>query len=710
MTFSLSPQRSEGWRHTNVSPRSTAKGSATPHPQSLSPLRGEGSPFSRAGKRRPIDKAHSYKLSSLLVVPADRPGFAQTEDVTGTMRRRRGYTRQPQPNGPPPHLDQTTHPETSLCISEGRLQEILLNGVGQEFNAEWTHAPRLTRVVSVMNTFAKLVCWMPLVAAAGSLLVSGCKTNSSSPGSSATPRMSTNTLMQHIAELSSDRYEGRAPGTPGEELTVNYLRDQFRRAGLKPGNPDGSYIQRVPLVGIAASDVDVRFDVAGQSMRFGFPTQSVVWTKRFTPEVRVEDSEVVFVGYGVVAPEYGWDDFKGVDVKGKTIVMLINDPAVPDPNDPSRLDERMFKGRAMTYYGRWTYKFEIAAEKGAAAAIIVHETGPAGYPWAVVQGSNSRENFDLRAANNNMHRIPVEGWITTDAATRLFQTAGQDFGQLKRAALTKDFRPVPLNAKASFRFKNTIREVQSQNVVGKVEGTDASLRDEWVVYTAHWDHLGRDTTLSGDQIFNGARDNATGLAALIEIGRAFAAAPPRRSVLFLAVTAEEKGLLGAKYYASEPLYPLARTVANINMDSMNTWGRTADITVIGMGQSSLEDVLRDVAGRQRRTLTPDAEPEKGRYFRSDHFEFAKRGVPGLYTHGGTNFVGQSADFGARKSDEYTTQDYHKVSDEIKPGWDLSGMAEDAALLFGVGQRVANGQRWPEWRADSEFRKLREPKP
>jgi len=517
--------------------------------------------------------------------------------------------------------------------------------------------------------------------------------------------------MQHIKVLSSDEFEGRAPATKGEELTVNYLTEQFRKAGAKPGNPDGTFIQRVPLVGIGASDVNVSFAVNGRAMPLGFPTNVVVWTKRFAPEITVDNSEMIFVGYGVVAPEYRWDDFKGVDVRGKTIVMLVNDPAVPDPRDQSKLDERMFKGRAMTYYGRWTYKFEIAAEKGAAAAIVIHETGPAGYPWAVVEGSNSRENFDLRVPNKNTNRVQVEGWITIEKAKELFAASGKNFDEMKRTAITREFKPVPLNATASFRFKNTLRDVMSQNVIAKVEGSDPKLRDEYVIYTAHWDHLGRDTQLSGDQIFNGARDNASGIASLIEISRAFAQMKPapKRSVLFLAVTAEEKGLLGAKHYAAEPLYPIARTLANINMDSMNQWGRTRDITVIGMGQTTLDDTLRDAAAAHRRTLTPDAEPEKGRYFRSDHFEFSKRGVPGLYTHGGIHFIGKPESYGLEKSDEYTTQDYHKVSDEIKPGWDLRGMADDAGLLLEVGSRVANETRWPEWKPDSEFRKLRKPK-
>ena len=517
-------------------------------------------------------------------------------------------------------------------------------------------------------------------------------------------------LMRHIKVLSSDEFEGRAPATKGEELSVAYLTEQFRHIGLKPANPDGTFVQKVPLVGSTASEVQIAFRAGGERLVLPFPTEGVVWTKRFVPAINVEKSEMVFVGYGVVAPEYGWDDFKGVDVRGKTIVFLINDPAIPDPKDPSKLDEKMFKGRAMTYYGRWTYKYEIAAEKGAAAAIVVHETGPAGYPWAVVQGSNSRENFDLPAPDKNMKRAAVEGWITLDRARQLFRAAGQDFDKLKQDALSRNFKPVALGATADFHFKNTLREVASQNVAAKIIGADPMLKDEYIIYTAHWDHLGRDTTKQGDQIFNGAVDNASGVASLLELAEAFMHLKdkPRRSILFLAVTAEEKGLLGAKHYARSPLYPLARTAANINMDSMNPWGRTRDVTVIGYGQTTLEDSLRDAARAQGRTLTPDAEPEKGRYFRSDHFEFAKVGVPGLYIHPGTQFVGRPADFGGKKMEEYIANDYHKVSDEIKSDWDLSGAAEDVRLLFDVGLRIANEDRFPEWKAGSEFRKLRPP--
>ena len=517
-----------------------------------------------------------------------------------------------------------------------------------------------------------------------------------------------NDIMQHTRILSSDEYEGRGPGTKGEELSVKYLTEQYQRLGLKPGNPDGTYVQKVPLAGFTAQPT-ASFTAGGKTINLKFPEDYVAVSRRFVPESKVENSDIVFVGYGVVAPEYGWDDYKGVDVKGKTIVMLINDPAVPDASDPSKLDTKMFKGNAMTYYGRWTYKYEIASEKGAAAAIIIHETGPAGYPYEVVSGSWSRENFDIQRPDKNMGRVAVESWITTDRAKELFTAAGQDFDALKKAAVTKDFKPVTLKAKANLDIKNTLREIDSNNVVAKLEGSDPVLKNEYVVYSAHWDHLGRDPKLQGDQIYNGALDNASGTAALLEIAEAFTklATPPKRSILFLSVTAEEKGLLGAKYYATNPLYPLNKTLANINMDGVNQWGRTKDITMVGDDNSTLIDLLRETARAQGRTVNPDAEPEKGFYYRSDHFEFAKQGVPALYTDSGQDYIGKDATYSKQKRDEYTEKDYHKVSDQIKPDWDLSGAVEDAQMLMWIGYRVAQGDKAPEWKPGTEFKAKRD---
>ena len=515
-------------------------------------------------------------------------------------------------------------------------------------------------------------------------------------------------IMAHTKVLSSDEYEGRGPGTKGEELTVKYLTEQYQRLGLKPGNPDGTYVQKVPLVGFTGA-ARASFTANGKTIDLKFPTDYVAVSRRFVPESKVENSDVVFVGYGVVAPEYGWDDYKGLDVKGKTIVMLINDPAVPDASDASKLDEKMFKGNAMTYYGRWTYKYEIARDKGAAAAIIVHETGPAGYPYEVVSGSWSRENFDIQTPNKNMDRAAVEGWITTERAKELMTASGQDFDALKKAAVTKDFKPVTLNAKANIEVKNTLREIDSSNVVAKLEGSDAALKNEYVVYSAHWDHLGRDPKLPGDQIFNGALDNASGTGEMLEIAEAFTkmTPAPKRSIIFLSVTAEEKGLLGAKHYASNPLYPANKTVANINIDGVNQWGRTKDITMVGDDNSTLIDILRDVATAQGRTVRPDPDAAKGFYYRSDHFEFAKVGVPALYINEGTDYIGKDPGFSKKKREEYEANDYHKPSDEIKPEWDLTGAVEDAQLLTLIGHRVAQGDKFPEWKTGSEFKAKRD---
>jgi Zn-dependent M28 family amino/carboxypeptidase len=534
----------------------------------------------------------------------------------------------------------------------------------------------------------------------------GGATAPSADATAAAASITSDDLMAHIKTLASDEFEGRAPGTKGEERTVAYLTERFKKLGLKPGNPDGSYVQKVPLAGFTPR-ARMTFSVAGRPMEVP-DADFLARSLRYVPEVSVKDSEMVFVGYGVHAPEYWWDDFKGVDLKGKTLVFLINDPPIPDPKDPNKLDEKMFKGRAMTYYGRWTYKFEIAAEKGAAAAVIVHETGPAGYPMEAL-ASWRQENFDLKAADKNMGKLQVESWISEPRARELFKAAGQDFDALKRGALLTSFKPLPLGARASIEIKTALREVDSLNVVARLEGSDPKLKDEHVVYTAHWDGMGRDPKLQGDQIFNGALDNASGTAALLEIAEAFTRLKPapRRSLLFLAVTAEEKGLLGAKHYATNPLHPLEKTLANINMDGMNQWGRTRDVVVVGLGNSTLDDIVRDIARTRDRVVKPDAEPEKGFFYRSDHFEFAKQGVPALDTDAGTDFIGKPAGYGMKKREEYTTRDYHKVSDEVKPDWDLQGAAEDARLLFEVGLRVAQGDKWPEWKPGTEFKAKRD---
>jgi len=524
---------------------------------------------------------------------------------------------------------------------------------------------------------------------------------------SALQAMTADGLMRHIRDLSADSMEGRAPASVGEDRTVSYLTSQFKALGLAPGNPNGTYVQAVPLVGIQSA-ASGRFNVKGRALALSYPDNWVAVSKHVTPRVDVRNSDVVFVGYGVVAPEYGWDDYKGQDMKGKTLIMLVNDPPVPAPNEAYKLDPNMFKGPAMTYYGRWTYKYEEGTRQGAAAVIIVHETGPAGYPWAVVTGSWGHENFSILPPDDNMSRVPVEGWITLDEAKQLFQTAGYDFDALKESARKKDFQPVDLGATADFNIRQTTRKVQSRNVIAKLPGTTSP--DEYVIYTAHWDHLGMDPSLPGpDRIYNGADDNASGVGGLLEIAKAYRTLEPapKRSILFLAVTSEEQGLLGSEYYATNPLYPLNKTLADINMDALNQWGPTKDIIVVGMGNTTLEDILRRGAAAVDRVIRPDAEPEKGFFYRSDQFSFAKQGVPALYTGAGMDYIGKPAGWGKRKADEYTANDYHKPSDEIKPDWDLSGAIDDLDLLFAVGYDVADASVWPAWKEGTEFKAVRE---
>jgi Zn-dependent M28 family amino/carboxypeptidase len=523
------------------------------------------------------------------------------------------------------------------------------------------------------------------------------------------PKVDQQKILEHIKVLSSDEFEGRAPGTKGEELSVKYIQDQYKKLNLKPGNPDGTYVQKVPLVGIVGTQLKPLTVTKGaRNQTFKWADEVVAWTKHVADGASVANSDVVFAGYGVEAPEFNWNDFKDVDVKGKTILVLVNDPAVPDPADPAKLDPKTFKGDAMTYYGRWTYKFEEGARRGAAAIFVVHETGPAGYPFSVVQG-NLREKFDLVTPDKNMGRANIEGWITLAAAKKILALGGQDFDALKKQARTREFKPVSLGIKASIAIKNTLRTIDSQNVVAKLDGTDPKLKDEYVVYSAHWDHLGVGAPVNGDKIYNGALDNASGVATVLEIARAFTEIQPspKRSILFLMVTAEEQGLLGSQYYATNPLYPLNKTVANINIDGVNQWGITKDLTVVGMGASDLDDYLKAAADEQGRVLRPDPEPEKGFYYRSDHFNFAKRGVPALDPDSGIDFVGKDPGYGKTKRDEYTEKDYHAPSDEIKPDWDLSGAAQDAELLLAVGYRVGNADKIPEWKPGNEFKATRD---
>ncbi len=509
------------------------------------------------------------------------------------------------------------------------------------------------------------------------------------------------TLMRHIRVLASDSLMGRQPGTAGEDKTVAYIESQFKAIGLQPGNTDGTFIQKVPLVGITVKGAPaLTFAKGGTKKVLKWHDDYVAWTKHVASTASLNNSELVFVGYGTEAPEFKWDDFKGVDVAGKTLVMLVNDPPLADTSQ--------FGGKRMTYYGRWTYKYEQGMKHHAAGVLLVHETDRAGYPFAVVQGK-AAEQFDLVTPDSNMKRSAVEGWITLDQAKALMAMAGQNFDSLKARAATPAFVPVPLGVTASLKLESTLRTIDSRNVIAKLEGSDAALKDQYVIYTAHWDHFGISEKVNGDSIYNGAADNASGVGGLLTLAKAFAAMPvkPKRSILFLSVTAEEQGLLGSQYYAVTPIYPLAKTLADINMDGLNQWGPTSDVTIIGLGNSELDDYAAAAAAEQKRTLRPDAEPEKGFYYRSDHFNFAKVGVPAIDPEAGVAFVGKPAGYGMTRRDEYTNNDYHKPSDEIKPDWDMSGAVQDLDLYLTIGYRVANAAKFPEWRAGNEFRAARE---
>ena len=516
-------------------------------------------------------------------------------------------------------------------------------------------------------------------------------------------------VLEHTKVLASDAFEGRGPGTKGEELTVAYLTEQLRKIGLQPGNPDGTWVQKVPLVGTTVQGAPaLTFRKGSAERHLAWRDDYVAWTKRVSERVALDASDLVFVGYGVQAPEFQWDDYKGVDLRGKTMVVLVGDPPVPDPAKPGELDPNAFGGKAMTYYGRWTYKYEMGAKLGAAGVLIVHQTEPAGYPFTIVQGKTA-EQFDLETADGNQGRAAVEGWITLDQAKGLLQMAGQDFEALEAKAATREFRPVPLGATASVALVNTIRKVPSANVAAAIPGSDPALKNDWVIYTTHWDHFGIGPAVNGDTIYRGAIDNASGTGGLVELARAMNAATPkpRRSVLFLFVTAEEQGLLGSTGYAEHPLYPLAKTVAVLNLDALNVHGRTRDLTIIGLGLSDLDDVIRKAGAAQGRVVEPDPMPEKGSYFRSDHFPFARKGVPSIHAGGGVEYVGKPAGYGTKIREDYIRNDYHKPSDAVRPDWDMSGAVEDLDLYLRAGYALASGPSWPEWKPGAEWKPLRD---
>ena len=527
-------------------------------------------------------------------------------------------------------------------------------------------------------------------------------------GGGGTPReardaITADQLAAHIKVLASDEFQGRAPASPGEEKTMKYLTDQFVALKLEPGNK-GSYFQNVPLVEITARPVGtlMTHGVRGTSdSRFVFREQFVASTKRVVDQVSLNNTPMVFVGYGVVAPEVGWNDYAGVDVHGKTVVILVNDP------DFETGDTTRFRGKAMTYYGRWTYKYEEASRRGAAGALIVHETDAAGYPWEVVRNSWSGPQFSLAAADNNMSRVPVEGWISHTTARSILKQGGFDYDNLKARAQKKGFKAVPMNVRVTLTIRNTIRRSNSRNAIAVLRGSEHP--DEYVTYMAHWDHFGVDSSARGDQIMNGARDNASGVSTILTLAKAYTSLPraPQRSVVFLAVTAEEQGLLGSQYYAANPVYPLKQTVAAINVDGVNIWGRTRDVTVVGFGNSELDDYIVAAANEQGRTVHADPEPEKGYFYRSDHFSFALQGVPALDPEDGIDNREHGAAWGKEQREKWIAEKYHKPSDEYEASWNLTGAAEDVQLYFAVGYRLASERVWPNWRAGNEFKAKRD---
>jgi Zn-dependent M28 family amino/carboxypeptidase len=521
------------------------------------------------------------------------------------------------------------------------------------------------------------------------------------------PQFSADRLTQDIRTLSSDAFEGRGPATPGEDKTIAYIAQQMQEAGLQPAgdteNGKRGWYQKVPLLRATIKDPAPKLVLTldGKSMPVTQGEQVAVRAPLTGQKhVTINNAPLVFVGYGVSAPERKWDDFKGLDVKGKILVVLVNDPDF-------ETGQGDFGGKAMTYYGRWTYKYEEAARRGAAGVLIVHETEPASYGWNTVKNSNVNAMFDIVRKDPKAEHTPLEAWIQLDQAVAIFKASGLDFEAEKKKAQTRAFKPVPLKASFSADYDVNSEVIASHNVAGMVLGTTHP--DEVVVYSAHWDHLGvGEPDARGDRIYNGAADNATGTAQLIEMGRAFAKGPkPERTILFLAVTAEEKGLLGSEFYAANPLFPLGKTVGVINMDGGSIAGATKNFTISGTAKLGLLDDLTKLAGAAGRSYTPDPHPESGGFYRSDHFPFAKRGVPAISFDGGNDLVNGGIARGEELSKAYVKDRYHQPADEWSPDWDLTGMQNDLGLLYTLGSNLANSREWPNWSADSEFRAARD---
>ena len=538
---------------------------------------------------------------------------------------------------------------------------------------------------------------------ASSLMAAAPPAAANPPAVALAPQINAADFAQFDKTLSSDAFGGRKPGTIGGQRTTNWLVEQFKRMGLQPGN-HGSWYQAVPADSTQLLNTDVTLDITahGKQAKFAYRTDMMAETLQAKAQVDLKNSPVVFMGYGADAPNWHWNDYQGVDVKGKTVIVLVNDPgfATGDP--------KLFNGRAMTYYGRWTYKYAEAALEGAAACFIVHTSdAAAGYPFSVLQNSGSGPQLSLPASVDPSPRLPVAGWLTRDAATRLFADAGLDFGQLEKAAAKPGFKPVPLDATASISLSNKIGHLESKNVVAMVRGSTKP--DEAVIFTAHWDHLGTDPTRKGHQVFSGAIDNGTGLTMLLELADAFAhqSTPPQRSVLFFMPTMEESGLLGSQYYAAKPVFPLDKTVADIAVDALPIIGLAHDMTVIGMGQSQLEDMLGAVLKTQGRMMSQETTPENGFYFRSDHFSFAKAGVPAMLASSGLDLLNGGKAAGQKAADDYTKNHYHTPDDVFNPNWDFAGILEDTQALYFLGQQLSEEGQWPQWYASSPFKAKRD---
>lgn len=542
------------------------------------------------------------------------------------------------------------------------------------------------------------------VLAAGALMSACAAMGGATPTAVPAATLETARLSEHVRVLADDSFQGRGIATPAEDMTIRYLSEQYAAAGFQPGGTNGTWTQDVALKRFTASNFrDVRLNVGGEAIPLTQGQQITISTRLPGSHVMLTEAPLVFVGYGIKAPERNWDDFKGVDVRGKVIVVLVNDADFEEPG------LNTFNGRAMTYYGRWTYKYEEAARQGAAGVIIVHETAPASYGWATVQNSWSGPQFDIVRANAAAERVGMEAWLQREVAVDLFRRAGLDFEALKVSARSRDFRPVELTgASFSGMFDVATTQVTTHNVIARLPGTTHP--DETILYTGHWDHIGvGEPDANGDAIFNGAVDNATGTAGLLELARVWGAGPrPERSIVMISFTAEESGLLGSEFYAANPVYPLATTVAGFNIDAMNVYGRVADVDIIGSGQSNLDARVTAEAIRQGRTAKPDGNPASGSYFRSDHFPLAKRGVPMAYVDGGGAFRDEPTATREAGRSEYGARRYHQADDEWSPDWDLRGQVEDLELILTIGRDLANSRDWPEWMPGSEFGPARAP--